>query len=510
MDCQYIVGGLATLVALVLLKILILGKNMKSTPNQTQTDNTVKSYRDSKSMSADDNTGSTDVIIVGAGVAGSALAYALGKDGWRVQVIEKDLSEPDRIAGEFLLPAGYLKLIELGLEDCVDGIDAFKTFGLTLHQNGKRLKLPIPLADFHADHAPAHGFHNGRFVVKMREKAASLPNVNVQQGTVISLMEEKGTIKGVTYKTKSGQELIASAPLTIVCDGCFSSLRRFLCDPKIEIPSSFVGLILRNCDLPQGHDHVHLIFADTPIIVYRISSTELRCLVDVLGQKVPSISNGEMATYLKTVIAPQIPQELYNAFVSAIDEGNMKAMFCRRMPTSPYPTPGAFLIGDAFNMRNPMTGGGMTVALSDVVILRDLLRPLRDLTDSAALCKQLEPFHALRKPMASTLNMVADALHMIFSSSSDPVIKKEMREACMAYLGIGGALSSRFTALICGLDHRPLSLLVQFSAILVYGIGCLLLPFPSPKRLWVAARLLLGASGVIFPIMKTEGVRNMF
>ena len=38
------------------------------------------------------------------------------QEGRRVQVIERDLSEPDRIVGELLQPGGYLKLIELGLE----------------------------------------------------------------------------------------------------------------------------------------------------------------------------------------------------------------------------------------------------------------------------------------------------------------------------------------------------------------------------------------------------------
>lgn len=33
-----------------------------------------------------------------------------------MHVIERDLSEPDRIVGELLQPGGYLKLIELGLE----------------------------------------------------------------------------------------------------------------------------------------------------------------------------------------------------------------------------------------------------------------------------------------------------------------------------------------------------------------------------------------------------------
>jgi len=38
------------------------------------------------------------------------------QDGRRVHVIERDLTEPDRIVGELLQPGGYLKLLELGLE----------------------------------------------------------------------------------------------------------------------------------------------------------------------------------------------------------------------------------------------------------------------------------------------------------------------------------------------------------------------------------------------------------
>ena len=69
----------------------------------------------------------------------------------------------------------------------------------------------------------------------------------------------------------------------------------------------------------------------------------------------------------------------------------------KSMAANPLPTPGAILLGDSFNMRHPLTGGGMTVALSDIVLLRDLLRPLRDLNDAPALCNYLESFYTLRK-----------------------------------------------------------------------------------------------------------------
>lgn len=75
---------------------------------------------------------------------------------------------------------------------------------------------------------------------------------------------------------------------------------------QVDVPSCFVGLLLENCELPCAN-HGHVILGDpSPILFYRISSTEIRCLVDVPGKKVPSISNGEMEKYLKTTVAPQV------------------------------------------------------------------------------------------------------------------------------------------------------------------------------------------------------------
>ncbi|XP_073119241.1 squalene monooxygenase SE1-like [Henckelia pumila] len=505
---QYILGGfVASLFGLVL--FYNLRREIKKTRG-SKIVRKVGSFRNSAvaDVSRSPVGGDTDIIIVGAGVAGAALACTFAKEGRRVHVIERDLTEPDRIVGELLQPGGYLKLIELGLEDCVRDIDAQPVYGYALYKDGKGAKLSYPLEKFNSD-VSGRSFHNGRFIQKMREKAATLPNVRLEQGTVTSLVEEKGTVKGVQYKTKSGEEITAYAPLTIVCDGCFSNLRRSLCTPKVDIPSCFVGLVLENCDLPYPN-HGHVVLGDpSPILFYQIGSTETRCLVDVPGQKVPSIANGEMAKYLKTVVAPQIPPQLYDAFIAAIEKGNIRTMPNRSMPADPLPTPGAILLGDAFNMRHPLTGGGMTVALSDIVILRDLLRPVQNLNDAATLSKYLESFYTLRKPVASTINTLAGALYKVFCASSDQA-RAEMRQACFDYLSLGGIFSTGPISLLSGLNPRPLSLFLHFFAVAVYGFGRLLLPYPSPTRIWLGARLLTGASGIIFPIIKAEGVRQMF
>ncbi|KAL5857909.1 hypothetical protein ACOSQ3_005367 [Xanthoceras sorbifolium] len=124
---QYIIGVVASLLGIALL--------YSSRGKKKSIEGSMEIQRNECFQSSDNEAcpsdfgGNEDIIIVGAGVAGSALAYTLAKDGRRVRMIERDLSEPDRIVGELLQPGGYLKLMELGLEDCVGDIDAQSVSG---------------------------------------------------------------------------------------------------------------------------------------------------------------------------------------------------------------------------------------------------------------------------------------------------------------------------------------------------------------------------------------------
>jgi squalene monooxygenase len=57
-----------------------------------------------------------DLIIVGAGVVGCAAAKAFAEDERTVLLLERDLSEPDRIVGELMQPGGMNALKKLGME----------------------------------------------------------------------------------------------------------------------------------------------------------------------------------------------------------------------------------------------------------------------------------------------------------------------------------------------------------------------------------------------------------
>lgn len=76
-------------------------------------------------------------------------------------------------------------------------------------------------------------------------------------------------------------------------------------------------------------------------------------------------------------------------------------------------TPGALLLGDAFNMRHPLTGGGMTVALSDTSLLCQMLQPLPSFEDAIATARSTAEFYTKRKPVSATINTLANALYKV-------------------------------------------------------------------------------------------------
>lgn len=466
------------------------------------------------------NEAKWDVVIVGAGVAGASLATQLGRDGRSVLVLERDLSEPDRIIGELLQPGGFQKLQELGLEECVEGIDAQEVHGYCIFRDGEQCVIPYPEAyvaekDGYA-HVAGRSFHHGRFIMKLRQAAAAVPNVELKQGTVNKLLAEDGSewvdhetkpqrVIGVCYTDAQGKKCTARADLSIVCDGMYSKFRKNLSKPEIDHPSFFVGLILENCKLPQPN-HGHVILADpSPVLFYPISSTETRVLVDIAGERIPSTQTGDMAKYMKESVAPQVPEVLRQPFLDAVEKGGFRSMRNTILPGKPLHCPGALLLGDAFNMRHPLTGGGMTVALSDITTLANMLRPLPDFADLEASSRTTKAFYHKIRPIAATINTLANALYRVFCGGSGNKAHDEMREACFHYLKQGGVYSEGPISLLSGLNPQPVVLVMHFFLVAFFGVKRVVSHY-GLAGLWLGSQVIACATAIIYPIIKSEGL----
>ena len=108
--------------------------------------------------------------------------------------------------------------------------------------------------------------------MRLREAALGCPNVTVKQATVKKLLNVDGgewvycegvPIGGVAATENETNASEYFAPLTVVCDGYFSSFRKKLAKKTAPVsPSTFVGIIIDgdpNELLPRpGHGHVVL------------------------------------------------------------------------------------------------------------------------------------------------------------------------------------------------------------------------------------------------------------
>lgn len=449
-------------------------------------------------------THTTDVCIIGAGVLGSALAAVLGRKGYKVVVLERDWSEPDRIVGELMQPGGVRILRELGLGDAVEGIDGQGIEGYGVFFKGEAVNLPYPLeADGTAPRGVA--FHHGRFVQRLRQAVHAAPNVTALTATVNGTWENaEGTIIGVNYTDKATKEKgRVNAWLTIACDGFASRFRKTLTKTKPIKVSTFAALVLEDVDIPFAN-HGHVILADpSPILCYPISSTEARLLVDIPND----VPGKEYANYIRNHMAPQMPDGIRQGALAALDKSNnrVRTMPNSYMPGVPDHVLGGIALGDSFNMRHPLTGAGMTVALADGKLLVDLLAKVRDLSDREATARALKPFYKLRKKHAATANILANALYSVFCGSDDEYLPI-MQEACISYFRLNDFTRSGTMSLLGLMDTRPYVLVSHFFAVAAYGILGIIGGMPYPSRIATAFHVLQSATNVIKPLIDNEDV----
>lgn len=234
-----------------------------------------------------------DVIIIGAGIAGPALAYALStlpqtsENALRIALMDRSFAEPNRIVGELLQPGGMKALRELGMEDCVNNIDAIQCLGYAVLYQGNTVHIPYP------NNEQGRSFHHGRFVQNLRAKARSGKGVECIEATVSDFIESAdGRVLGVSATRKAEKEQSQGAEdffadVTFVADGWSSKFRSkvlgaSLRDPKLK--SHFIGFVLKDVHLPiPKHGTVALIPGTGPVLIYQIGQHETRMLVDAQG-----------------------------------------------------------------------------------------------------------------------------------------------------------------------------------------------------------------------------------
>jgi squalene monooxygenase len=206
------------------------------------------------------------------------------------------------------------------------------------------------------------------------------------------------------------------AHLTIVADGAASNLRSQLRPGKPVVKSKFWALELLDATLPiRGCAH-GVIGDGFPILIYQLDERRTRILMDIPNdtQKTFAKEDG-VASYIRAAVIPRLPEGVQAAVDVALRSGKLRNMPNQWLPPKSSAIAGVILLGDAANMRHPLTGGGMTVALKDAITLSRLLRPdAVRLSGTQAVVRAMRAFQQERKSYSMSLNILAQALYTLF------------------------------------------------------------------------------------------------
>ena len=169
-----------------------------------------------------------DVLIIGAGPAGSSASALLAEKGHRVTVLERE-KFPRYHIGESLLPFTFFPLQRLGLIDKMRQSNFVKKYSVQFVSPNGKASQPFYFFNRYDRESVAQTWQVLRsefdqmLMENSRRKGASV----IEEVTVKELIKEDGRVHGARAVLKDGRTVEYRAPLTLDCSGkeAFAAVR---------------------------------------------------------------------------------------------------------------------------------------------------------------------------------------------------------------------------------------------------------------------------------------------
>jgi len=317
-----------------------------------------------------------DVLILGAGPAGSATSALLAEKGHRVLVLERE-KFPRYHIGESLLPFTYQPLERLGLIGKMKKSAFVKKYSVQFVSPSGRASLPFYFFNRYDRDSIAQTWQVLRsefdqmLMENAREKGAQVR----EETTVKELLWEGRRVAGARAQSKNGETTEYRADITLDCTGkeAFSAVRNHwrIADPylnKIAVWTYYKGA-KRDAGVDEGATTVAYV-PEKGWFWY-------------IPQHNDMISVGVVAEgkYL-TRGGIKSPEEIFNREI--LENQWIKQHLACGQPTGKYfltseythhakhcATYGLLLVGDAFAFLDPVFSSGVMLALKSGVLAAD-------------------------------------------------------------------------------------------------------------------------------------------
>jgi flavin-dependent dehydrogenase len=319
-----------------------------------------------------------DVLIIGAGPAGSAAAAVLAEHGHRVLVLERE-KFPRYHIGESLLPFTYQPLERLGLIDRMKQSCFQKKYSVVFVQPNGKASQPFYFFTRYDRETVAQTWQvlRSEFDLMLMEHARERGARVLEETTVARLVKDGSRVLGVRARSKDGKEQEYHAPITIDCSGkeSFAAVREGwrLRDPflnKVAVWTYYKGS-KREAGLDEGQTTVafvpekgwfwHIPMHDDLVSVGVVADGKY---LSREGVKSPeAIFQREVGQNLWIQDHLSVGHQTGPYYITG--EFTFHARHCYR--------PGLLLAGDAFCFLDPVFSSGLMMALKSGVMAADVI-----------------------------------------------------------------------------------------------------------------------------------------
>jgi flavin-dependent dehydrogenase len=316
-----------------------------------------------------------DVIVIGAGPAGSAAAVVLAENGHQVLVLERE-KFPRYHVGESLLPFTFYPLQRLGLVETMRQSPFVKKYSVQfVSPSGKASQPFYFFSRYGQDVAQTWQVLRSEFDQMLMELARNKGATVLEEVTVIGLLNENEKVVGVRAQVKDGKIVEFRAPITLDCSGkeSFTAVRNNwrVRDPKLNKVAvwTYYKGALRDEGIDAGATTVA--FVPEKGWFWYIPQHNDMVSVGVVAEGKYLTRDGvrsperifereiDQNLWIKEHLAPGIQTGPY--YVT--NEFSFHSRYCA--------TEGLLLVGDAFCFLDPVFSSGLMFALKSGVMAAD-------------------------------------------------------------------------------------------------------------------------------------------
>lgn len=330
-----------------------------------------------------------DVIIVGARVAGSALATLLGQQAHRVLLLDKAHFPSDTLSTHFFRAPALRVFERLGVLDEVKSAAPPLTV-VWNYIDGHVISEPVKVAEDHLSYFLCERRITLDWILFQR--VGRERNVEVRQRAIVKeLVWRDGRVAGVRWSEAGGLNE-ASARVVVGADGIYSVLASILqpaYETQFPVRRCMYYSYFRDIEpLEETSLAEHHFVGDTLTYIFPTDADLTLVAVSMPIDEFASFKKEPLKRLRAHLDAlPLLAPRLHKAQLAAEVKGAGNIPCYQRVPYGP----GWALVGDAGQIMDPWSGMGIDHATTHASLLADSLH--RFLCDDAAWDASLSHYH---------------------------------------------------------------------------------------------------------------------